>query len=201
MMQNFIMDSKTTINLFPELNFEDISLRIPRLSDAPKMLKFYIENDAFLSQFDPPKPKNFHSLDFWKEMIQRYQNNWISRTQLRFILISSTTSEMIGMISFTGMERGPFHACRLGYKLAEKFTGKGIMTKSLNYAIGFLFEELNFHRIEANYIPENIPSANVLERCGFSIEGKAKDYLFIKDAWKDHVLTSLTNDNWKEISL
>lgn len=45
----------------------------------------------------------------------------------------------------------------------------------------------------ANYMPANARSAAVLQRLGFTIEGTARDYLFLAGAWQDHVLTSLTN--------
>ena len=185
---------------FPELEIENILIRIPRFADASKILDFYVQNEEFLAPFDPPKPENFHTLEFSKEIVQNYQNNWVARTQLRFILICKSSLKMAGMISFTGMERGPFQSCRLGYKLGERFTGKGIMTNSLKNSIEYLFNELNFHRIEASYLRENAPSRKVLERSGFVTEGIAKDYLFINGKWRDHTLTSLINKNWKDFS-
>ncbi|MEK6579500.1 MAG: 30S ribosomal protein S5 alanine N-acetyltransferase, partial [Bdellovibrionota bacterium] len=37
----------------------------------------------------------------------------------------------------------------------------------------------------------------ILKRLGFETEGLAKDYLFIGGRWRDHVLNSLTNPNWR----
>jgi ribosomal-protein-alanine N-acetyltransferase len=53
----------------------------------------------------------------------------------------------------------------------------------------------------ANYRPQNERSARLLERLGFTREGLAKDYLFIDGAWRDHVLTSLTNRHFDDASL
>jgi ribosomal-protein-alanine N-acetyltransferase len=72
------------------------------------------------------------------------------------------------------------------------------MTEALQCGIEHLFGELNFHRLEANYIPSNGPSARVLEKLGFIEEGRAKSYLWIAGDWQDHVLTSLTNPGWRE---
>ena len=70
------------------------------------------------------------------------------------------------------------------------------MSESLRVAIRFMFEELNLHRIEANYIADNKRSGKLLERLGFVKEGIAKKYLLINGTWQDHILTSLTNHNW-----
>jgi len=43
----------------------------------------------------------------------------------------------------------------------------------------------------ANYQPSNERSAEVLRKLGFSIEGFARDYLFLAGQWRDHVLTAL----------
>jgi [ribosomal protein S5]-alanine N-acetyltransferase len=186
---------------FPEFQLEQLLLRIPRVSDAQKMLDFYHLNSSFFAPTDPPKPETFLTLPYWKEMIQRYQNNWIERNQLRLILICKESGEVAGTISFTQMERGPFQCCKLGYKLGEKFTGKGLMTNSLKLSIEYIFDELNFHRIEASYVTTNTASANVLQRLDFTVDGTANNYLMIGGVWRDHILTSLTNNNWKEMCL
>jgi ribosomal-protein-alanine N-acetyltransferase len=71
------------------------------------------------------------------------------------------------------------------------------MTEALRAAIDQIFEHCNLHRIMANYMPANIKSAQLLARLEFSIEGEAKQYLFINGKWEDHIMTSLINKNWK----
>jgi hypothetical protein len=46
-----------------------------------------------------------------------------------------------------------------------------------------------------NDIPTNERSGRLLRRLGFQVEGYARDYLYIHDGWRDHILTSLTNPN------
>ena len=88
---------------------------------------------------------------------------------------------------------GAFRACLLGYHVDCGSEGKGYMTEAVSAAIRYAFDGLKLHRIMANYVPHNERSARLLERLGFVVEGRAKDYLFIHDRWQDHVLTSLTN--------
>jgi len=70
------------------------------------------------------------------------------------------------------------------------------MAEALRALIAYAFGELGFHRIMANYIPTNERSGLLLRRLGFVVEGYARDYLEIDGAWRDHVLTSLTNPNY-----
>jgi ribosomal-protein-alanine N-acetyltransferase len=104
-----------------------------------------------------------------------------------------------GMINFTTFERGPFQNCRLGYKIGAAYEGEGYMTETLQAAIRYVFKELNFHRVEANYIPKNERSGRLLKRLGFAEHGVAKNYLRIAGKWQNHILTSLTHDDWKEV--
>lgn len=52
----------------------------------------------------------------------------------------------------------------MGYSLAESKQGKGYMTEGLKAATQYLFQELNFHRVMANYMPHNRRSGNVLKK-------------------------------------
>lgn len=71
------------------------------------------------------------------------------------------------------------------------------MTRALRMALEYMFDVQNLHRIMAGYMPRNKRSESVLKRLEFTQEGLAKDYLLINGKWEDHVLTSLTNANWK----
>lgn len=104
---------------------------------------------------------------------------------------------IIGFCNFTQIFLGSFQACYLGYKIDFEYEGKGLMYEALQKAIQFIFEDIKLHRIMANYMPINARSAKLLDRLGFTIEGYAKNYLFINNKWEDHVLTSLSLEEWQ----
>lgn len=101
---------------------------------------------------------------------------------------------MVGECNFTNIVRGPFQACHLGFSVAERFEGRGLIREALTPAISYIFEQVGLHRVMASYRPENIRSARLLERLGFEREGLARSYLRINGVWADHVLTSLVNE-------
>jgi len=104
---------------------------------------------------------------------------------------------MIGACNFSGIIRGAFQACYLGYHIDEAHQGKGLMQEALEAAIAYMFDTQNLHRIMANYIPGNERSARLLERLGFEREGYAKAYLNIAGRWQDHVLTARVNPRFE----
>jgi ribosomal-protein-alanine N-acetyltransferase len=100
---------------------------------------------------------------------------------------------VLGTVNFTQIFRGAFQACYLGYSLDHRLEGRGLMHEAVGAAIRHVFDVLKLHRIMVNYVPSNERSATLARRLGFVPEGIARDYLYIDGAWRDHVLTALTN--------
>ena len=99
-------------------------------------------------------------------------------------------------MAFSNIIRGPLQSCFLGYALAERRQGAGLMTEAVRLGIEYMFQEMHLHRISANYMPHNTASAAVLKRLGFTVEGYSRDYLQIDGRWQDHIVTSLINPDW-----
>jgi RimJ/RimL family protein N-acetyltransferase len=68
----------------------------------------------------------------------------------------------------------------LGYWLAEKFWGRGIMTEAVTAFTDFWFDTFPLRRIYAEAYANNSASARVLEKAGFVFEGRLKNNV-IKD--------------------
>lgn len=183
----------------PILSGERVILRLPNKGDIKSIIQFYIGNKEHLAPFEPIKQESFYTEEVWRNEIKLRTKDFQEGRSLRmFIFDKADENKVIGTVNFNQMIRGVFHACYLGYSLAENRQGKGYMTESLKVAIDYVFDELNLHRIMANYMPHNRKSGEVLKRLGFTVEGYARDYLMINGKWEDHILTSLTNHNWKE---
>lgn len=75
----------------------------------------------------------------------------------------------------------------LGYWLAEPFWGRGIMSGAVPAMVAHGFKTLPLERIEAFVFANNPASARVLEKCGFTLEGRMRRNV-IKDG---QVLDSL----------
>ena len=69
------------------------------------------------------------------------------------------------------------------------------MTEAVRAAVGFGFDALHLHRLEAATMPNNAASVRVLERNGFRREGFARRLLKINGVWEDHVLHALLFDD------
>ncbi|HEV2738048.1 MAG TPA: GNAT family protein [Candidatus Elarobacter sp.] len=93
---------------------------------------------------------------------------------------------LVGVINLSEIVLGVFRSAYLGYWGYAATGGRGLMTHALRAAVGFAFDELGLHRVEANVQPDNARSIALVRRAGFSREGFSPGYLFIDGAWRDH---------------
>jgi ribosomal-protein-alanine N-acetyltransferase len=142
---------------------------------------------------------------FWEEQLRRSVQEAYQDQSLRLFLFKRAAGAggpgpegpVIGTVNLTQIARGPVQSCNLGYGLDEREQGQGLMVEALRAVIPHAFDGLNLHRIQASYMPENARSARVLEKLGFVVEGRARDYIRINGVWRDHVLTGLINPAWR----
>jgi ribosomal-protein-alanine N-acetyltransferase len=182
--------------MLPELHTERLVVALARPGMHAAMVRFLERNFAsHLAPWSPPADPAFFTEPVWRERLALSVEEFQSGRAARFVLREKDdhAGDIIGACNYTNIVRGAFHACHLGYQIARAHEGLGLMTEALRAANAYMFDSMRLHRIMANYRPENSRSARVLERLGFVQEGLARDYLFIDGAWRDHVLTSLTN--------
>lgn len=158
-----------------------------------ELREYCIENRAHLQPWEPLRTESFFEADSIAGRLSAMAHNNASGRAAHFLLVLPETGEMVGECNFTNIVRGPFQACHLGFSVAKRFEGRGLIHEALTPAISYIFEQVGLHRIMANHRPENIRSAKLLERLGFEREGLARSYLRINGLWADHVLTSLIN--------
>lgn len=98
-------------------------------------------------------------------------------------------NEVVGSIGCHKIKYG--HKASIGYWLAKKYWGKGIMTKVVKAFCSYLFKKYRLKRLYAEVFTFNQGSRFVLENNGFKLEGVMKkgfmkngkfidEYLFAK---------------------
>ena len=67
------------------------------------------------------------------------------------------------------------HTATVGYWLGEQFWGRGIMTEVVIAVTDVCFDNFPLRRISAEVFANNPASARVLEKAGFTFEGRLKN--------------------------
>ncbi len=102
---------------------------------------------------------------------------------------------LVGACNITHIDRGVAESARLGYWVAESFTGRGIARAAVRAAAEFCFSERGLHRVEAAVQCDNTASIKVLQASGFTHEGTARGLLKINGAWRDHDIYARLNSD------
>lgn len=166
----------------------------PTAERAAGARDFVLRNAQHLKPWSPATPAGVDTLEYWLEIVESAQQSFAAGTLLRLWLSPrNDPARVIGSIGYSQIHRGPFCNAVLGYQIDAQCEGQGLMREALEAANAYMFNEQKLHRLAANYRPENTRSGRLLQRMGFTIEGYAKDYLFIDGAWRDHILTSKVN--------
>jgi len=164
------------------------------LTLTPLVLDYFKRNKAFLSAWEVAREDSFYTLQAQQDLLVNDMNYAASGQLVKLWLSRPGEERIIGSVALSNIVYGAFLSCHLGYRLDAAEEGKGYMTEALQALIGYAFQELKLHRIEANIMPHNAASFRVVEKLGFSSEGLARKYLKINGKWEDHVHMVLLNE-------
>ncbi|SDC90898.1 ribosomal-protein-alanine N-acetyltransferase [Paenibacillus sp. UNCCL117] len=168
--------------------------------DSGRVLDFVQRNREFLTPWEPSRAEHYYTMEQQARLLREEDAGmaagllfklWISK-------LDEPEGRLIGSVSLSNIVRGCFHSCHLGYKMDQDELNRGYMTEALRKVIQIAFEELKLHRIEANVMPRNQASLQVVEKLGFVPEGLAKQYLKINGKWEDHIHMTLINHAWED---
>lgn len=187
----------------PILFSERLVLTLPAPEEVDAVVDYYVRNREHVANSQALMPDAFYTTHHWRDRLLKNQEAYLEDQALNlFVFIRKGESEyekrVIGSVNFTSIIRRAAQFCYLGYSIDKDCQGQGYMTEAAGRGIDFAFNEMNVHRIMANFVPSNLKSAAVLNRLGFVVEGYARDYLCLNGTWQDHVMTSLTNQNWRQ---
>jgi [ribosomal protein S5]-alanine N-acetyltransferase len=178
-----------------------IALRFLEESDAEVLLHLHLRNRSFFERYSVTRDDSFYTLDSRKEAIRQQQMLREQDVSYSFGIFLRETGELIGDIALTEIQRANLQSCWLGYLLDEQHNGKGYMTEAVRWVVGYAFDELTLHRIEAGVMPKNPASMRVLEKVGFRKEGLARKNVNINGQWEDHwTFAILSGEHRKQIS-
>ncbi len=159
------------------------------------MAEYYVRNHAFLQPWYPRFRPEDTDPAAWERAIPLIDAERRDNKALRMVLFDG--EGVAGVANLTAITGSPGFRATLGYSLAERCQGRGLMREALSSLLPAAVDRFRLHRVEAAYLPRNARSGTLLEALGFEKEGLARDYLLIDGRWEDHVLTAWANKTWQ----
>jgi [ribosomal protein S5]-alanine N-acetyltransferase len=116
----------------------------------------------------------------------------IPRTE--YYLAVDAAGELVGFarLGLAGVQAG-----KLGYAVRADRWGRGYATDAARVLTTFGFDDLGLHRVSAAIGPDNPASIALVERLGFTHEGRLRDHVYTNGAWRDSLLYSVLAHEWK----
>ena len=105
------------------------------------------------------------------------------------------TGKMIGTVAFGNVKKEHFTA-EIAYALSHDYWGKGYTTEAVKEMLRIGFEELDFIRIAAQCLPENIASERVMQKVGMTYEGTLRKVAYIKGKNRDLKTYSILHEEY-----
>ncbi|MFY9633563.1 MAG: GNAT family N-acetyltransferase [Cellulosimicrobium cellulans] len=163
-----------------------VGARVMHPSDAGPLQAAYQLNRNHLAPWGPDRPAAFYTAEGQAEVIGSKLAQHAAGSEVPFILLED--ERLVGALTITGIVRGPFLSANLGYWVDQEFTGRGIGSAAVAFALDYSRKELGLHRLQAATLIHNAASQKVLRKAGFTEIGLASAYLLIAGSWQDHIL-------------
>jgi len=128
-------------------------------------------NDKIISRNTLSIPYPYKLKDA-KEWVGKYLKNQKKKESGEISLAIVINGEVAGSIGLHKIIKN--HKAEIGYWLARKYWGKGLMPEAVKIVTDFGFKKLKLRRIYAHVYPFNPPSMKVLEKNGYRFEGIMK---------------------------
>lgn len=104
--------------------------------------------------------------------------------------------QLVGLVGFNQFDFANKFAS-VGYWLADKHTGAGIMTKALQHLLDYGFTDLGLHKIELRCAEKNTKSRAVALRLNFTYEAILRDCEWLYDCFIHHAVYSIIKSEFK----
>lgn len=155
---------------FPlEIKTERLLLRPPVAADAGSIFEGYTR-DPEVSRYMIWTPHA--SIETTREFVASCMACWRNQAAFPYVMNLTGSDEAIGMLE----ARPAGHRVVLGYVLARRHWGIGLMPEALRAFTKLALLDLGFFRVEATCDLANAQSARVLEKAGFIREGRLGRY-------------------------
>jgi ribosomal-protein-alanine N-acetyltransferase len=179
----------------PELSGRGLRLRLPSMNDYEEWVRLREQSRAFLSPWEPVWQQDDLTRSAFRQRVKRYGRDLRSDTGYAYFVFSGQSGRLVGGLTLSNVRRGVAQTASLGYWIGAQYARRGYMSAAVAVVVGYAFDQLRLHRIEAACLPTNEPSIRLLRRCGFAEEGYARRYLKIAGSWQDHLLFAILEND------
>ena len=176
----------------PVLETERLRLRALGPTDAEALYEVFSDPEVMRYWSNPPHP----DLERTKTMIEDIRTAVAEGEILQWGIERREDGRLLGTVTL--ISDGSQPRAELGYILGREHWGQGYAGEAQRSAVGFAFDDLGLHRLEADTDPDNTASLRSLERLGFRREGTLRERWIVGDRVSDSAILGLLAREWRD---
>jgi len=180
------MKMNKLFNETPGFETPRLILRRLKLEDAPDYFEF--ASNPLATKYT--WWENHKTLEDSVNYIQQVINKYNSRNAYHWGIIYKDTNKIIGRTGIVSIDE-VHKRLEIGFALSYDYWNFGIMTEATMPVIQYVFDVLEFNRIEARCNFENLASEKVLKKLGMKFEGILREQLIVKGIFTDQKMYSI----------
>jgi putative acetyltransferase len=127
------------------------------------------------------------------------QERWKTTDSARFV-VAEIDGQVVGLAGLTLMTRRRAHVGTIGMAVDERFRGQGVGRALVNALIDLADNWYNLRRIELEVYVDNAAAIHLYETCGFTIEGRLRDFAFRSGTYVDAYVMARIRDDLPRLS-
>lgn len=155
---------------------------------APLVTDYLIRNRDDLRRYERTYPEEYYSAPYQEQALEAEQKLFLRSAGARYYLFLKDRPDfIIGNISLSYLTEDFGHRCSIGYKIDHEFRRQGYAYEAASFLIREAVAEYHLHRIEADILPDNTPSIELIKKLGFEYEGIARHAHEVAGEERDHL--------------
>ncbi|MBU3200146.1 GNAT family N-acetyltransferase [Clostridium estertheticum] len=173
-----------------QIKTERLLLRKFEYTDDKNMLKHWVSDPEIQLMYSEPV---YTTMKEVKELLNKYISAYEKNDCYRWAIVLKETGECIGQIAYFLVDSNN-HFAEIEYCIGSCFQRKGFATEATKSVIQYGFDKINLHKVQICHKSINIPSRNVIEKCGFVYEGTLRDFFYMDGQYVDRLYYSILKD-------
>ncbi|MGW0734457.1 GNAT family N-acetyltransferase [Streptomyces sp. NPDC002851] len=118
------------------------------------------------------------------------------RDEYCLAVVERDTGHLIGYVRLAHDPHQPKGAT-MGFALHPNAWGVGYGTETVRAVLALAFDTLGLHRVWAARAPLNTASHKTLVRAGMTEEGRLRQHVHVRGAWRDSITYSILDEEWE----
>lgn len=180
------------MKLLPQIDAPDIDLQLLDHHHATMMYATIHRDRKYLRQWQN-WPDYMRTLDDVRDLIKYSRQKHEADNGLDFAIM--VKGHFAGKIGLTFID-WHFRTTEIGYWVSTQHQGHGVITRSTQALLKYVFEQLVLRRVNIRCAEGNLRSRAIPERLGFRFEGELSTKTWLHSKQIQEVMYSMSINRW-----